>query len=99
MIEDMAQVHMSEGEVTKDFGAVLDTIRQGAEVVVERNHEPVAIIRAAQGPGVPIDAAIELARAYEERLGVSPTPDEDFATDVQAVVDAHRQPLSPPAWD
>jgi len=33
MIEGMAQVHMSEAEVIKDIQAVLERVRQGAEVM------------------------------------------------------------------
>ena len=33
-----------------------------------------------------------------EKLGYAPVPDADFAKDVQAAIDAHREPLNPPAW-
>ena len=46
----MAQVHMSETEVAEDFAAALEKVRQVAEVVVERNHQPVAV-RFAEPPG------------------------------------------------
>lgn len=90
---------MSEAEVAKNFSAVLEKVRQGAEVVVEQDHRPVAVIRAPQGPGRSIDECIALAKAYENRLGFAPVPDADFAQDVQAAIDAHREPLRPPAWD
>jgi hypothetical protein len=60
---------------------------------------PVAIIRPRQGPGRSIDESIALAKAYEEKLGFAPVPDANFAKDVQAAIDAHREPLSPPSWD
>jgi antitoxin (DNA-binding transcriptional repressor) of toxin-antitoxin stability system len=47
MIETMAQLHMTEVEVARDLHAVLEKVRQGAEVVVERDAQPVAVIRAA----------------------------------------------------
>ena len=47
MIEDVAQVHMSEADLARDLGAVLEKVRQGAEVIVERNHQSVALLRAA----------------------------------------------------
>jgi len=40
----MAQVHMSEAEVAKNFAAALEKVRQGAEIVVEQDHHPVAVI-------------------------------------------------------
>jgi hypothetical protein len=38
-------------------------------------------------------------KAYEENLDYAPAPDADFAKDVQAAIDAHREPLDPLAWD
>jgi antitoxin (DNA-binding transcriptional repressor) of toxin-antitoxin stability system len=99
MIEDMAELHMTEAEVAKDFAAVLEKVRQGAEVVIEQDHRPVAVIKTPPRPGRPIDECIALAKAYEERLGYAPVPDPDFAKDVQAAIDAHREPLNPPSWD
>jgi antitoxin (DNA-binding transcriptional repressor) of toxin-antitoxin stability system len=99
MIEDMAQLHMTEAEAARDFHAVLARVREGAEVVVERDHRPVAVIRAPQGPGRPIAECIAIAKAYEERLGYAPIPDADFAKDVGAGIEAHREPLDLSAWD
>jgi PHD/YefM family antitoxin component YafN of YafNO toxin-antitoxin module len=39
----MATVHMSEAEVARDLHAVLAKVRQGFEIVIEQNHEPVAV--------------------------------------------------------
>jgi antitoxin (DNA-binding transcriptional repressor) of toxin-antitoxin stability system len=41
----MAQLHMSEAEVAKNFATVLEKVRQGADIVVEQDHRPVAVIR------------------------------------------------------
>src|SRR5258706_463703 len=46
----MTTVHMAEAEGTANFAAVLEKVRQGAEIVVEHNHEPVAVLR----PAVPL---------------------------------------------
>ena len=62
MIEGMAQVHMTEAEVTKNFAAALEKLRQGAEVVVEQDHWPVAVISPLKGPGRPIDECIAWLR-------------------------------------
>jgi Phage integrase family len=37
IMESMAELHMTEAEVARDFRAVLDRIRNGAEIVVERD--------------------------------------------------------------
>lgn len=99
MIEVMATVRITEAELARDVPAVLAKVREGVEVIVEQDHRPVAVIRTTRGPGRTISACIALAKAYEEKLGYAPTPDPDFAKDVQAAIDAHREPLHPPAWD
>lgn len=99
MIGDMAQLHMTEAEAARDFFAVLAQVREGAEVVVEKDHQPVAVIRAPHTPGRPIAECIALAKAYEARLGYAPTPDDDFAKDVEEGIEARCEPLDLTAWD
>ena len=98
MIESMGQIHMTEAEVTNNFAAAMEKIQQGAEIIVERDERPVAVIKPPQFRGRSIDECIALAKAYEERLGYAPMPDPDFAKDVQAVIDAHREPLDISGW-
>lgn len=93
-MEDMAQVHMSEAEVARNFSATLEKVRQGAEVVVERDDRPVAVISPVKGPGRPIDECIAIAKAR----GSGATLDEDFAKDLEEII-ASRQPLDTSAWD
>ena len=57
----------------------------------------MADIRTPQGPGRKLSECI--AKAYEEELGYATVPDADFAADVQAAIDAHREPLNPPERD
>ena len=100
MIGDEMTVRITEAELARDVYAVLARIRQeGVEVIVEQDHRPVAVIKTPQGPGRKIGECIALAKAYEEKLGYAPVPDASFAADVQAAIDAHREPLNPPAWD
>jgi len=99
MIEVMVRVHMTEAEAARDFHAVLARVREGAEVVIDEGHRPVAVIREPQGPGRSIDECIAIAEAFEARLGYAPVPDEDFARDVQEGIDSHREPLDASAWD
>jgi antitoxin (DNA-binding transcriptional repressor) of toxin-antitoxin stability system len=51
MIDSMSTVHMSENEVTANFADVLEKVRHGVEVIVERNHQPVAVIRSPKRSG------------------------------------------------
>ena len=99
MIEEMATVRITEAELARDIHAVLAKVQEGVEVIVEQDHRPVAVIRTPQGPGRKISECIALAKAYEEKLGYAPVPDPDFAKDVQAAIDAHREPFRPPPWD
>ena len=95
----MATVRITEAELARDIHAVLAKVQEGVEVIVERDHRPVAVIKTPQGPGRKISECIALARAHEEKLGYAPVPDAGFATDVQVAIDAHREPFSPPPRD
>ncbi|MBP9025316.1 MAG: hypothetical protein KBH81_04115 [Phycisphaerae bacterium] len=99
MIEVMATVRITEAELARDIHAVLAKVREGVEVIVEQDHRPVAVIKTPRGPGRKISECIALAKAHEAELGYAPTPDPDFAKDVQAAIDARREPFNPPAWD
>lgn len=102
----MATFHMSEAEVARDLHAVLAQVQRGIEVVIEQDQRPIAVLKspthAASSPGKPgrkLSECIAMADAWETRLGCPPLPDETFATDVQAGIDARRDSLEPPAWD
>lgn len=97
----MATVHMSESGVARDHHAVLAKVRQGVEVIIEQDHRPVAVLKSSQAasPVRRLSECIALAKAYEADLGYAPIPDEDFASDVQAGIDARRDSLEPPSWD
>ena len=96
----MATVHMSEAEVARDLHAVLAKVRQGVEIVIEQDDGPVAVLKQSipARPGRKLSECIALAKAYESSLGEAPVPDEDFARDVQAGIDARRDSFEPPAW-
>jgi len=95
----MATVRITEAELARDPHGVLEQVRQGVEVIVEQDDRPVAVIKTPHAAGRKISDCIALAKAYEEKLGYAPVPDPDFAKDVQAAIDAHREPLDPSAWD
>jgi hypothetical protein len=97
MIIAMSTVHITETELAADVHAVLEKVRNGTEVIVERDHRAVAIIKTAPGPGRKIGECAALAKAYEEHLGYRPVPDADFARDVDDAV--RREPFDPPSWD
>jgi antitoxin (DNA-binding transcriptional repressor) of toxin-antitoxin stability system len=71
VIEVMLQVHMTEAEAARDFHAVLERVRDGAEVVIERDQRPVAVIRTPAVKGRLLSECIALAEAR----GSAVTPD------------------------
>jgi antitoxin (DNA-binding transcriptional repressor) of toxin-antitoxin stability system len=92
----MATIHIPEAEAARDFAALMAHVSAGSEVVIERDAQPVAIVRpAAKRPGRLLSEAIALAEAR----GSTVTIDEEFARDVAAAIEAHREPLDPPSWD
>ena len=95
MIEDMEQVHMTEAEVTGNFAAVLEKLHQGAEVVVQQDHRPVAVIRPPKRSGRPISECIASAKARSSKV----TLDGGFAADVEEGIRDQQEPWNPPSWD
>ena len=90
----MATVHISEAEAAGDFAGLMAKVRAGTEVVIENARTPVAIMRAPA----------PLRRTLAECIAMPPedstaTMDEDFARDVEAGIEAHREPLDASAWD
>jgi hypothetical protein len=73
-------------------------VRQGAEVVIEQDHQPVAVIKPPQGPGRMLSECIALAEQLEKERGYAVTLDPDFAADVEEMV-RNRQPWNPPSWE
>lgn len=87
-------IHISDAEAASDFAALLDRVRTGAEIVIEHDARPVAVLHAAEPVRRTISECIALLPADS-----TATIDPDFAKDVEAAVESHREPLSPPAWD
>ena len=95
---DRMTVRMTEAELARDLHTVLERleeVRQGAEVVVEQDSRPVAVIKAPVVNGRKISEVI----AALEASGARAVVDEDFARDVEEGVQALREPWNPPSWD
>jgi antitoxin (DNA-binding transcriptional repressor) of toxin-antitoxin stability system len=91
----MAQVHMTEADVARDFHDVLAKVQQGDEVVVEQDHRPVAVIRSPFPQGRLLSECIALADAR----GSTATLDEGFMHDVEEGIASRSQPWNPPTWE
>jgi len=88
-------IHVSEAEAASNFASLLARVRGGAEVVIQNDMEPVAVMRSANPHIRLLSESLRLAREH----GSTATLDEDFAKDVEAAVESHREPLNPPPWD
>jgi antitoxin (DNA-binding transcriptional repressor) of toxin-antitoxin stability system len=91
----MAQVHITEAELARDLHSVLEKVRQGAEVIVERDHASVAVIKAPPRQGRLLSECIALAEAR----GSSVTLDDQFGKDLEDIIQSHREPLDASQWD
>ena len=88
-------IRVSEAEAVNDFPSLLARVRAGAEVVIERDAEAVAVIRPAAPHLRLLSESLRLAK--ERRSNV--TLDGTFGSDLEAVVSSHREPLTPASWD
>lgn len=88
-------IHISEAEAARNFADVLARVRAGAEVVIEDGELPVAVLRPVAPHVRLLSESLRLAKEH----GSTATLDPDFAEDVEAAIESHREPLDPPAWD
>jgi antitoxin (DNA-binding transcriptional repressor) of toxin-antitoxin stability system len=86
---------VSEAEVVKDIAIVLAKVRQGSEIIIEENHRPIAVIK----PSKPGGRAISEVIADLKARGSTAVMDDDFARDIEAGIEACRQPWTPPSWE
>ena len=91
-------IHISDAEAASDFASLLDRVRNGAEIVIEHDARPVAVLHAAEPMRRTISECIALAKIHEEETGKAPVLDADFAEDVEEIL-RNRKPWTPPAWE
>ena len=95
MIGVMVTFRITEAELARDIHAVLAKVQEGAEVIVEQDRRPVAVIKAPVLKGRKISEVI----AALEASGAHAVVDEDLARDVEEGIRTHRHPWNPPSWD
>jgi antitoxin (DNA-binding transcriptional repressor) of toxin-antitoxin stability system len=88
MIEGMepGAVHLSQAEAIRDIAAILERVQQGAEVIVEKDQRPVAVIRPAARPGRLLSECVALAEAH----GSTATLDKGFSEDLEEIISNTR---------
>ncbi len=91
----MGTLHISAADFARDPNAVLAKVEEGVEVVVERDHRPVATIKSPKRSGRPISECIASARASGSKV----TLDAGFGRDVEDGIKERSQPWNPPSWD
>lgn len=89
-------IHISEAEAIGDFKSLLARVKDGWEAVIETNGRVVAVISpATQRPGRLLSQSVGLADAH----GCPATLDGKFSSDLEQVINSHREPLTPPSWE
>jgi len=92
-------IRISEAEAASDFAALMARVRAGAEVIIERDAKPIAVVRPAEAlRGRPISECIALAEAHARELGYEPTMDPDFAADLEEIIKS-RKPRNISTWE
>jgi antitoxin (DNA-binding transcriptional repressor) of toxin-antitoxin stability system len=87
-------VHLSAVETIRDIASILERVERGAEVIVEKDRRPVAVIQPVPRPGRMLSDCIALAEAH----GSTVTLDEAFGKDLEEIIQSRREPLAS-RWD
>jgi antitoxin (DNA-binding transcriptional repressor) of toxin-antitoxin stability system len=95
IIGDMGTVHITEAELARDLHDILAKVQQGVEVVVEQDHQPVAVLRPLNRSGRPVSDILREARQRNSTV----TLDEDFGKDMEEIIASQQEPWNPPSWE
>ncbi len=96
----MGTIRISEAEAASDFAGLMARVREGAEIVIESDARPVAVVRPADAEFRPrtLSESIALARKHAVETGDEPRIDPDFVSDLKSIIE-NREPWNPPAWE
>jgi len=89
----MATIHISDLSASRDLSSLIERVKQGEEIVFKEGDREIAVLHAPMPPRRTIDECIALLPKD------SPVIDEEFARDVAAAVEWHREPLDSSRWD
>jgi antitoxin (DNA-binding transcriptional repressor) of toxin-antitoxin stability system len=95
----MATIHISEAEAAKDLAGLVDRVRRGDDVAIERDDKVVALLRDAEAEFKPrtLRESLAMLREIERERGYASVMDEDFAADMREII-AMRGQWNPPDW-
>jgi antitoxin (DNA-binding transcriptional repressor) of toxin-antitoxin stability system len=88
-------LHLSSAEAIRDIADILERVEHGAEIIIEKDERPVAVIHPVHRPGRPLSECIALAEAHSSTV----TLDHDFGKDLEEIIESHREPLDASRWD
>lgn len=88
-------IRISKAKAANDFAEVLAYIRAGAEVVIESDNLPIAVVRPAESNVRLLSESLRLAHEHASTA----TLDDGFGRDLEAAINSHREPLNAPEWD
>jgi antitoxin (DNA-binding transcriptional repressor) of toxin-antitoxin stability system len=91
-------IRVSEEEAARDFAGLMARVRAGAEVVIESDAHPAAVLRAAAPPRRSISESIAMAEARTQEMGYKPVMDAGFAADLEAII-RNRKAREISGWD
>jgi hypothetical protein len=92
----MAVVHISRTEAASDFDGLMTRAANGDEIHIESNARVVA--KLLPGDACRPRLLSESLKILKER-GSNVTLDGEYGRDLEAIINSHREPLNPPAWD
>lgn len=92
----MAVIHISRTEAASNFEGLIARATNGDEILIESNTGVVARLIPGDAPRPRLLS--ESIKILEER-GSTVTLDSDFGGDLEEIINSHREPLNPPAWD
>jgi antitoxin (DNA-binding transcriptional repressor) of toxin-antitoxin stability system len=92
----MAVIHISRADAAGNFEGLMDRATDGDEIFIELDTRVVARLLPADAPRLRLLS--ESLRILRDR-GSATTLDGEFGRDLEEIINSHREPLNPPAWD
>jgi len=93
----MAVIHVTEEEAAVKLPDLIDKVRAGEQIRIDRGAESFALVPATKGfaPGWTIDDAIR----QSEARGSTVVLDDDFGDDMEEIMRFNRQGGWPNDWE
>ncbi len=93
----MSVIHVSEEEAAKELGSLIEKVRTGVEVRIDRADETVAVLRGPEAGPRLVTAGEALRRA--EARGSTLLLDDKFGDDVEAGIRLYENERLVDPWE